>query len=75
MDLYLSAQADHFLKRARTFFLLFYMRAFPVSSCADLFSSTSKVGGGKGYYGPPSEKSEGAMAPGPGPLLNGAAFA
>ena len=64
MDLYLSAQADHFMKCARTFCLVF-VRAFPVSraSRADLCSSTPKVGGPKDIPAPPPKKVRGPWPP------------
>ena len=52
MDLYLSEQADHFVKRARTSFPPFYLRAFPVSRAVRPFLFHLKSGGGgKGYSG------------------------
>ena len=57
MDLYLSAQADHFMVHANVLSVLF-MRAFPVSrtSRADLCSSTPKVRGPKDIPAPLRKK-------------------
>jgi len=63
MYLYLSEQADHFVKRARTSFPPFYLRAFPVSRAVRPFLFHLKSGGGAKDTPAPFQKVGGGIVP------------